>query len=42
MQEVVAARGGSMTVESQVGQGTAFTLRLPLMEHQAATEDVRP
>ena len=31
VQEVVAAHGGTVGVESQVGQGTSFWVRLPLM-----------
>lgn len=30
VQEIVAAHGGQVTVESVVGQGTIFTLTLPL------------
>ena len=41
VQEVVAAHGGTLTVASQVGQGTTFTMRFQLMESQEATEDER-
>jgi signal transduction histidine kinase len=30
VREIVAAHGGTVSVESQKGQGTTFTVRLPL------------
>jgi hypothetical protein len=36
VQEVVAAHGGQVTVQSVVGQGSTFTITLPLPEHQDA------
>jgi signal transduction histidine kinase len=34
-QEIVAAHGGKISVRSQLGQGTVFTVRLPLAEANA-------
>jgi signal transduction histidine kinase len=30
VQEIIAAHGGRVTVESVIGQGTTFTVTLPL------------
>jgi len=37
VQEVVAAHGGQVTVQSVVGQGSTFTITLPLMGHEETT-----
>jgi signal transduction histidine kinase len=37
VQEVVAAHGGQVTVQSVVGQGSTFTITLPLLGHEATT-----
>jgi two-component system CheB/CheR fusion protein len=37
VQEVVAAHGGQVTVQSVVGQGSTFTISLPLLGHEATT-----
>ena len=34
VQEVVAAHGGQVTVQSVVGQGSTFTITLPLLGHE--------
>jgi len=36
VQEVVAAHGGQVTVQSVAGQGSTFTITLPLAEPQEA------
>jgi two-component system OmpR family sensor kinase len=36
-QEIVAAHGGKISVRSQLGRGTAFTVRLPLAQANAVT-----
>jgi signal transduction histidine kinase len=35
--EIVAAHGGKISVRSHLGQGTAFTVRLPLAQANAVT-----
>jgi signal transduction histidine kinase len=37
VQEVVAAHGGHVAVQSVVGQGSTFTITLPLLGHEATT-----
>jgi two-component system sensor histidine kinase SenX3 len=37
VQEVVAAHGGQVAVQSTVGAGTTFTITLPLAEAGEAT-----
>jgi signal transduction histidine kinase len=39
MQEIVAAHGGKVMVESVVGQGTTFTLTLPRAVERSTSED---
>lgn len=40
-QEIVAAHGGKISVRSQLGQGTVFTVRLPLTQANAITVSAR-
>jgi signal transduction histidine kinase len=37
VQEVVAAHGGQVAVQSVVGQGSTFTITLPLMGNEETT-----
>jgi signal transduction histidine kinase len=37
VQEVVAAHGGQVAVQSVMGQGSTFTIALPLLNHEATT-----
>jgi signal transduction histidine kinase len=37
VQEVVAAHGGQVAVQSVMGQGSTFTITLPLMGHEETT-----
>jgi signal transduction histidine kinase len=39
--EIVAAHGGKISVRSQLGQGTVFTVRLPLAEANVITISTR-
>ena len=38
--QLVQAAGGTITVQTKLGQGSAFTLRLPTAESQAASSDI--
>lgn len=40
-QEIVAAHGGKISVRSQLGQGTVFTVRLPLAQENTITISTR-
>lgn len=42
VQSLIAAHGGVVRVESTVGVGTTFSVRLPLAESGASTEDYEP
>jgi signal transduction histidine kinase len=42
VQEIIAAHAGQLTVASQEGQGTTFTIALPQTVHEAATRHGNP
>ena len=42
VQEILAAHGGQILVESVEGQGTTFTLTLPRAVVETPTEPLRP